>query len=59
MAKLNEALVKALNSPDVVKRFADQGLQTIPSTPQQFGNFMKEEIARWGALVKASGASVD
>lgn len=59
ITKLNDALVKALNSPDVVKRFADQGLQTIPSTPQQFGIFMKEEITRWGALVKASGASVD
>ena len=59
ITKLNEALVKALNSPDVVKRFADQGLQTIPSTPQQFGIFMKEEIGRWGPLVKASGASVD
>jgi tripartite-type tricarboxylate transporter receptor subunit TctC len=59
VARLNQALVKALKSPDVVKRFADQGLQTIPSTPQQFGVFMKDEIGRWGPLVKASGASVD
>ncbi|WP_280150747.1 tripartite tricarboxylate transporter substrate binding protein [Piscinibacter sp. XHJ-5] len=59
IARLNQALVKALKSPDVVKRFADQGLQTIPSTPQQFGVFMKDEIGRWGPLVKASGASVD
>ena len=59
IARLNEALVKALKSPDVVKRFAEQGLQTIPSTPQQFGVFMKDEIGRWGPLVKASGASVD
>lgn len=59
VAKLNAALVEALKSPEVVKRFADQGLQTIPSTPAQFGAFMKDEIGRWGPLVKASGASVD
>ncbi|WP_205665233.1 Bug family tripartite tricarboxylate transporter substrate binding protein [Caldimonas tepidiphila] len=59
VARLNESLVKALQSPDVVKRFTDQGLQPIPSTPQAFGSFMKDEITRWGALVKSSGASVD
>lgn len=59
VARLNESLVKALHSPDVVKRFTEQGLQPIPSTPQAFGSFMKDEITRWGALVKSSGASVD
>lgn len=59
VAKLNESLVKALQSPDVIKRFTDQGLQPAPSTPQAFGSFMKDEITRWGALVKSSGASVD
>lgn len=59
IAKLNEAFVKALASPEVMKRFADQGLQTIPSTPAQFGSFMKAEIGRWGPLVKSSGATVD
>jgi tripartite-type tricarboxylate transporter receptor subunit TctC len=57
--KLNAAFVQALKSPDVIKRFADQGLQTMPSTPQQFGVFMKDEVGRWGALVKASGATMD
>jgi tripartite-type tricarboxylate transporter receptor subunit TctC len=59
VARLNELLVKALQSPDVVKRFADQGLQPMPMSPQAFGSFMKDEITRWGALVKTSGASVE
>ncbi|WP_157269266.1 Bug family tripartite tricarboxylate transporter substrate binding protein [Azohydromonas aeria] len=59
VARLNESLAKALRSPDVVKRFTDQGLQPMPMSPEAFGSFMKEEITRWSALVKTSGASVD
>ena len=59
VARLNDALVKALKSPDVAKRFGDQGLETAPLTPAQFSAFMKSEATRWSALVKASGATVD
>lgn len=59
VARLNESLGKALRSPDVVKRFSDQGLQPMPMSPEAFGSFMKEEITRWSALVKTSGASVE
>ena len=59
VARLNESLAKALRSPDVVKRFSDQGLQPMPMSPEAFGSFMKEEITRWSALVKTSGASVE
>jgi tripartite-type tricarboxylate transporter receptor subunit TctC len=57
--RLNEELIKALNSPDVAKRFTDLGFDLVPSSPEQFAAFMKDEIARWGVVVKASGASVD
>ena len=59
IAKLNEALLKALNDPEVLKRFSDQGMQAFPSTPAQFGSFMQSEVGRWAPLIKASGASVD
>ncbi|MFT3779208.1 MAG: tripartite tricarboxylate transporter substrate binding protein [Ottowia sp.] len=59
IAKLNEAFVKALNDPEVFKRFSDQGMQAFPSTPAQFGSFMQSEAGRWAPLIKASGASVD
>lgn len=57
--KLNEAFLVALKDPDIQKRFADQGMQSFPSTPAQFGSFIQAETTRWGALVKSSGASVD
>jgi tripartite-type tricarboxylate transporter receptor subunit TctC len=56
---LNTEINKVLKNPEVVKRFADQGLTPVTMTPDQFGNFLKTEINRWGPLVKASGASVD
>ena len=59
IAKLNEAFLKALNDPEILKRFSDQGMQPFASSPAQFGSFMQSEVARWAPLIKASGASVD
>lgn len=59
IAKLNEAFLKALNEPDIQKRFAEQGMQAFPSTPAQFGSFINAEISRWAPLIKASGATID
>lgn len=57
--RLNEALLKAMKDPEVLKRFADQGMQPFPSTPAQFGTFIQSELTRWAPLIKASGASID
>jgi tripartite-type tricarboxylate transporter receptor subunit TctC len=57
--RLNTALLSAMNDPEVLQRFADQGMQPFPSTPAQFGSFIQSELARWTPLIKASGASID
>ena len=57
--RLNDAIRKAMQDPEVVKRFADQGMQAFPSTPAQFGSFMQAEIGKWGPLIQASGVSID
>jgi tripartite-type tricarboxylate transporter receptor subunit TctC len=59
VARLNEESRKALESPEVAKRFADQGLEPMPMTPRQFGAFLDSESKRWAPLVKASGVSLD
>lgn len=59
IAKLNDAFQKALGDADVLKRFADQGMQPFPSSPEAFGRFLQSEVARWTPLVKSSGATVD
>ena len=57
--RLNDAIHQAMKDPEVVKRFADQGMQAFPSSPAQFGSFMQSELTKWGPLVKASGASIE
>jgi len=57
--KLNAAFVAALNSPEAKTRFAGLMAEPVPTTPEQFGDFMKAELAKYEKVVKASGAKVD
>jgi tripartite-type tricarboxylate transporter receptor subunit TctC len=57
--KLNLAFVAALNSPEAKTRFAGLLAEPVPSTPEEFGAFMRAELAKYEKVVKASGAKVD
>lgn len=59
IAKLNAAIVRALNSPDVLKRLHSLGQTPAPSTPAEFAEYIRVDFERWGKVVKASGAKVD
>lgn len=59
ITKLNQAFVAALNSPETKTRFAGLMAEPVPTTPEQFGAFMKGELAKYEKVVKASGAKVD
>ncbi len=59
LAKLHGAIIKVLNKPEVVKLINDQGAQATSETPEQFAAFMKAEAAKWGPVVRASGATLD
>jgi tripartite-type tricarboxylate transporter receptor subunit TctC len=59
VAKLNQAFVAALNTPEAKARFATLMAEPVANTPEQFGEFMKKELAKYEAVVKASGAKVD
>ena len=59
VAKLNAALVKVLAKPEVIQQMAEQGAIAQPEKPAQFEAFIKAETAKWGPVVKASGAKVD
>jgi tripartite-type tricarboxylate transporter receptor subunit TctC len=51
--RLNSEIGKALNSPDLKKRFDDMGLVAKASTPEEFGKFLFAEMARWKAVLGA------
>lgn len=56
--KLYTALTKVLKDPAVVKKIADQGGEVVIDTPAQFDAFIKAEAAKWGKVVKESGAEI-
>ena len=57
--KLNKAFTDALKDPATQKRFAALMTEPVPTTPQEFDQFMAAERAKYESVVKASGASVD
>ena len=57
--KVNADLVKALATQDVKSRLGELGVETVSSTPEQFGQFMASEAARWGKLVKEANLRVE
>ena len=53
--RLNAELVKILEMPDIRKSFTDQGADVKGGTPASYDAFMREESARWGAVIKQAG----
>jgi len=54
--KLFAEFVKALKNPTVVERLNKAGLEVAPSaSPEAYGEFIRAEVARWPAIVKAAG----
>src|SRR5512140_328653 len=59
IGRLNHAFVAALQTPEARTRFATLMAEPVSSSPEQFGNFMKAELAKYEKVVKLSGAKVD
>ncbi|MBK7658988.1 MAG: tripartite tricarboxylate transporter substrate binding protein [Betaproteobacteria bacterium] len=59
VAKLRNAVVTALKTPQVAERLTSQAAEIVGSTPEEFGAFMKAETAKWAIAVRASGATVE
>jgi tripartite-type tricarboxylate transporter receptor subunit TctC len=59
LVKVNGDIVKALSDPEVKKRLLEAGAEAAPGTPEQFGAFLKGEIAKWGKVVKDANIKAD
>jgi tripartite-type tricarboxylate transporter receptor subunit TctC len=57
--QLNEQIKKTMTAPDQMKLFADRGLSTIASTPEQFAAHIDSELKKWSRVVKERGLKVE
>jgi tripartite-type tricarboxylate transporter receptor subunit TctC len=57
--KLSTAIVAAMNEPDVAKKLHDMSFEPMGTTPAGMKAFLADEEARWGKVVKATGATVE
>ena len=57
--RLNAAVSKVVQLPDVREKIVAQGGEPLSGTPQQVGAYIKSEVAKWGKVVRASGAKVE
>jgi tripartite-type tricarboxylate transporter receptor subunit TctC len=59
IATLYDTAVKALHDPDVQASLGKLGVDIVGDMPQEFQAYIKSEIPKWTAIVKASGATLD
>jgi len=59
IARLNAEVNRALKTPEVRERLAAEGGEALGGSPEQFASFLKAEHAKWGRVVKESGAKAE
>jgi tripartite-type tricarboxylate transporter receptor subunit TctC len=57
--RLNVETIKALKKPEIRSRLIGAGLEPMWSTPAEFSAYVRAETAKWGKIVRDSGATVD
>jgi tripartite-type tricarboxylate transporter receptor subunit TctC len=58
IAALNKAIAATLKDPDIQQKLANLGIDIAPDSPEQFAAYIKAEIPKWAAVIKASGAKM-
>jgi len=59
VARLSDATVKALRSPDIAERMSQIGFDVVASSSDEFGKFMRAEVDRWTQVVNKGGIKPD
>ncbi|WP_233575682.1 Bug family tripartite tricarboxylate transporter substrate binding protein [Noviherbaspirillum saxi] len=58
-SKLYNAIVGALNDPEIKKRLVEQGFEIVANTPEEFSRFQAKELARWKQVIEVGKIVVD
>jgi tripartite-type tricarboxylate transporter receptor subunit TctC len=55
ISKLNQAIAAALADPEINRKLLQSGAIPAPTSPEEFGSQLKDELARWGRIVREKG----
>jgi tripartite-type tricarboxylate transporter receptor subunit TctC len=58
-ARLNEEINKAINNPELKERLSAEAIQPMPMAPDAFGQYIRQDIARWTQVAKERGIEID
>jgi tripartite-type tricarboxylate transporter receptor subunit TctC len=59
ISKLNTELNKVITNPDFIEKFRGEALTSMPMTPNQFSNYIAEDIARWTKVAREKKIEID
>jgi tripartite-type tricarboxylate transporter receptor subunit TctC len=59
VAKLNGALRKVIDSPDVQAKFKNIGFEGFSSTPEELGDYIKAQLVAWKKMIEDAGINGD
>lgn len=59
ISRLGTAIARALQAPEVLRRFAGEGIDAVGSTPEAFSRLIQQDLVKWAEVVRISGARVD
>jgi tripartite-type tricarboxylate transporter receptor subunit TctC len=57
--KINADLIDSLSSTEARQRLAALGAEPVPMSTEEFSRYVRDEVAKWGTLVKVSGAKLE
>src|SRR5205814_2177765 len=55
VAKINDAVVRALNDPEVRQKLVRSGAVPAPTSPEEFSKLLESELDKWGKIVREKG----
>lgn len=59
VAKLNSEIAKLMAAPDTKKALFDAGVEPTPSSPEEMAEYLQQELARWGKVVKDADIRIE
>jgi tripartite-type tricarboxylate transporter receptor subunit TctC len=59
VTRLNQTIVRSLDTPDMKEQLAKAGVDPEPSTPEELGKLLRAETAKWAKVIKAAGIPIN